>query len=195
MGNSCCRSVALMVLIGASVSAPSALAQRGFHLEVAAGGGFAGIREAEVQTEPNLTCDAGTGICTPDTLTTILIRNKKYSWRPSLSTGVIVRYQIADTADGAGIGIGAGGHFVFVPNGDGSRAAPAITLHVGSRSTQLFAGFIFVPTDEVHLPGGGNRAVVPRATRPEDFIRRDAGEGPSFFAGVVIGGISVSKPS
>jgi hypothetical protein len=164
------------------------------NVEVAAGGGFAGIREGEVQTAPTLNCAGDPQVCTPDSETVTLVRNNKYTWRPSLSTGIIFRwYKSTDAEIGDKIGLGIGGHFVFVPSGNDSRAAPALTMHIGKQSTQLFFGMIFVPTDRVDLPGESDRVVVPAGTNPSDFVRSDGGSGPSFYAGVVIGGLAVTK--
>lgn len=162
-------------------------------VEVAAGGGFAGIREAEVQTAPSLNCSGEPQVCTPDPDNITLVKNNKYTWRPSLSTGIIFRWQKRADDGEDRVGVGIGGHFIFVPSGTDSRAAPALTLHVGKQSTQLFFGMIFVPTDRVDLPGDSDRVVVPVGTSSTDFVRRDGGHGPSFFAGVVVGGIAVTK--
>ena len=171
-----------------------------WRLEVAAGGGFAGLSEVEVQSEPHLACSAATPpVCTPDPANKVLVRNKSYSWRPAVSTGLVFRWLLepateATAAEALGVGLGA--HFVFVPKTEGAtRPAPALAVHFGKAAMQVFAGFIFVPTNEATLPGGGQRAVVPSSFDQSVLVRNDAGKGPSFFAGIVIGGVPVTKGS
>lgn len=191
--------LALAVLLMSSALLRTATAQtppsnasswKQWTLELAAGGGFAGIPEIEVQSEPNFNC--ATGVCTPASGTQVLVKNRKYTWKPSLSTGLVFFRRL--TAEQDAIGIGIGGHFVFVPRGDSAVAAPALTLHVGKTGTQLFFGAIWAPSDDATLPGGGASAVVPTGTDPNAFIRRDAsGRTPTFFAGVVIGGLAITR--
>jgi hypothetical protein len=78
-----------MVLVGATTANAQNIQWR---LEVAAGGGFAGVSEVQVQTEPNLTCNAATPpLCTPDPANKALVKNKAYSWRPAVATGCSYR--------------------------------------------------------------------------------------------------------
>lgn len=167
-----------------------------WQLEVAAGGGFAAVRGTTVLTEPTLICNtAETPQCTVDPNTVTLVRNHSYNWKPALSTGLIFRWRLSDCGDEDCIGIGIGGHFVFVPHGDSTRPAPAITAHIGKAAMQLFAGVIFVPTDEAVFPNGGDKMVVPASFNPSSLLQTDSGAGPSFFAGVVIGGVPIFKPT
>src|SRR5262249_25738930 len=119
------------------------------------------------------------------------------NWKPSLSTGVIFRWILHyddDTKKDDGIGVGIGANFVFVPNATNSTPAPAITFHVGKRSLQAFVGSIFVPTATVDMPGGGDKAVLPQGFDTSTLIRNDGGRKPTFFAGIVVGGVSLTKP-
>jgi hypothetical protein len=173
--------------------APGAKTSR-WQLEVAAGGGFAGLGEVQVQVEPTLRCSPDTPPqCSLDPETVTLVRNKIYTWQPALATGLIFRRRFHEDAESIGVGIG--GHFVFVPRGEGSsRAAPAITVHIGKAAMQLFGGLVFVPTDEAFLPNGGDRVIVPASFAGSSLVRTDSGKSPSFFAGVVIGGVPILKP-
>jgi hypothetical protein len=171
-----------------------------WRLEVAAGGGFAGLTEVEVQSEPNLLCDAGAPpVCTIDPANKMLIRNSAYSWRPAVSTGLVIRRLFEPSAEDVAaeaLGVGVGAHFVFVPKSEGaSRPAPALAVHFGKATMQVFAGFIFVPTAKASLPGNRDRAIVPNSFDQSSLIRNDAGKGPSFFAGIVVGGVAVTKGS
>jgi hypothetical protein len=97
-----------------------------------------------------------------------------------------------DAADALGVGVGA--HFVFVPRSEGAtRAAPALALHFGKAQMQVFVGSIFVPTNDARLPGGGDRVIVPLSFDESTLVRNDAGKRASFFAGIVIGGVPVTK--
>lgn len=186
----------LLVMDSARAQAPpSAVATSAWNqwtVELAAGGGFAGIPEVQVQTEPNFTCGtSGTCVALPSTI--VLVKNRTYTWRPSLSTGLVFFRRF--TPDQDAIGFGIGGHFVFVPRGDSATAAPALTAHLGKTGTHLFFGAIWAPSDDATLPGGGDRAIVPAGTDPKQFLRANAsGRTPTFFAGVVIGGVAISKP-
>ena len=161
------RSLLPMSLVALSAEAQqNQLRTVKWALEVAAGGGFAGLSEVAVQQEPNLTCTTATPpVCTPDPANKVLVRNKAYSWRPSVATGIVFRMLFRETTEDRAAdawGAGHGTHFVFVPKSEGeARPAPALAIHVGKAQMQAFAGFILVPTNEATLPGGGNRAIVP----------------------------------
>jgi hypothetical protein len=180
----------------AAAAAPSSTPVHHWSLDTAAGGGFVGIKAAGVQTLPNTTCDKSTPpVCTVDPNNIIIVKNNTYAWQPALAVGLIFRYiRHIDPKTQDGIGIGVGGQFVFVPRGDSTRAAPAATLHVGTQSKQLFFGAIFAPADTVDIPGGGNRAVVPLGFSINSLARTDGGRGPTYFAGVVIAGKSITAP-
>src|SRR5262249_29700808 len=137
---------------------------------VAAGGGFAGLIHREVQTQPHLECQSaaqGTPpICTPDPLHIVVTEKASYAWQPAVDTGLVFRYVFSpkhdvEGQDPDGIGVGVGAHFVFLPHGESTRAAPGLTAHVGTHSKQVFFGVVFGPTDSVVIPGGGGSAVLP----------------------------------
>jgi hypothetical protein len=173
-------------------------------IDVAAGGGFAGLRSSEVQTVPHTTCNSGQPpVCTVDSSVVKIIANSTYGWQPAIATGLVFRYvphpaRVGTSKSGEevmdGIGVGLGAQFVFVPRDDTTRAAPAITVHVGKSSQQVFFGVIFAPSDRAELPGGGKSAVVPVGFDAAGLIRPNGGNKIQFFAGVVIGGVAVTQP-
>jgi hypothetical protein len=171
-------------------------------VEVAASGGFVGLTEVTMQTVPNLVCPSPTPTtqnpaCTLDAEHVLAIKNVNHSWKPATSTGIIFRWIFYrsdgndDTNDGVGAGIGV--HFVFVPVGSETKAAPALTAHFGKKNLQFFIGSVFVATDKVELPGAADREIVPAAFQVSSLIRKDGGREPTFFAGIVIGAVSVTK--
>jgi len=180
-------------------------------VEIAATGGFAGLAQVSVQTVPNLICpenavnrnptsSIGTatqlGACTVDPDHVRIIKNTTHNWKPASSAGVIFRWVIhKDNGDATndGLGAGIGAHFVFIPNSSDTRAAPAVTFHVGKKNLQVFAGWIFAPTDEVTLPNGSTEAVVPASFTTSSLLRADGGREATFFAGIVIGSLSLTK--
>jgi hypothetical protein len=193
----CCRPVVLSLHLSFVIlcaNAPLAHAQH-LSIDAAAGGGFVGVDTAGVQTIPNTSCDTSNPPkCTADANTVIAIKNTAYSWQPALAVGLVFRYIPNPGATSHdGVGIGVGGQFVFVPHGSSSRAAPAITVHIGTASKQLFLGAVFMPSDTVDIPGGGDRAVLSTGFQTSSLIRPDGGRGPTFFAGVVIDGKSLTS--
>lgn len=95
-------------------------------------------------------------------------------WRPSLSTGLVFRYRFQEKDDAIGVGVGV--HFVFVPKGtsDASRAAPALTIHVGKAAMHVFAGIVIMPTDDAILPNNAERVVAPASFSPASSPRFSA---------------------
>jgi hypothetical protein len=173
-------------------------------IEAAATGGFVGLSSANVQTQPDLICAPGSA-CTVDQNNVKLVRTKAYSWEPALSAGIVFRWLLGTreelskmnaTAAAGAVGVGLGLHFVFVPKpgGPGVSPAPAIALHVGTAHMQAFAGMIFANSDAVMLPGGGSTAIVPNGFSTSSLTIPNGSWGPNFFAGIVIGGISVKTP-
>jgi hypothetical protein len=125
------------------------------------------------------------------------MKNTTHNWKPATSTGIIFRWIVhKDSGDDRndGIGIGIGAHFVFVPGDQETHAAPAVTLHAGKKGLQVFGGWVFVPTDAVALPGGGDQAVVPATFTTSSLIRSQGGRVATFYAGIVIGAMSITKP-
>lgn len=175
-------------------------------IDIAAGGGFVGLRSAEVQSTPRTLCEPGTPpMCQVDPERKVLSKAFRYAWQPAVATGLVFRFVpspkvISRAATGSdtqsdGIGFGLGTHFVFLPQSDATRAAPAVTINVGRASQQAFFGLVFSPVDEIDMPGGGASAVVPAAFDGTALVRRGAGRGAQFFAGVVIGGVAVTRPT
>jgi hypothetical protein len=173
-------------------------------IDVSAGGGFVGLNTVEVQSTPRTTCQAGAPpVCSIDAERVVITANYKYGWQPAVATGLVFRYvftpsEFARTTSNDpikdGLGVGLGAQFVFVPRGDVTRAAPALTLHAGRSSQQVFFGVVFAPSDKVEIPGGGTSAIVPVSFPTAGLIRPDARRRPQFFAGVVIGGVAVTRP-
>jgi len=163
-------------------------------IRVAVGGGFVGTHIAEVIERPALDCSSTP--CVPDPTSKLLLANKRYVFKPAVSTGLIFflplrRTRAPDQPTGVGVGIGA--HIVAVPYGtEGeTRAAPAVTLHFGTPSFHIFGGLVALPTDEVRFPNDAKEIAVPQAVDNGSFITRGTGEGPTFFLGVVLGGASI----
>jgi hypothetical protein len=192
-----CLHIAATVVVLPLVSAGEAVAQnRGLpRVEVAAGGGFVGVRVAEVASRPAVDCDAA-GVCTPVDGFVDVQDNSRTVWRPALATGLVLRWSMEPNQkdENKKFGLGIGGQMVFTPQGDGTRLLPAVTLHAGTRNTQLFFGLLFGSTDRVRFPGSGSGARVADGLTPS-FIEPNARHNPNFFVGVVIDGAAVTHKS
>jgi hypothetical protein len=199
------KSIAITLFVSILTLPRPAAAQFGkWAIDVAAGGGFVGLNTNEVQTTPRTTCTtADPPVCTVDTNNVVITANSRYGWQPAVATGLVFRFvpkaeTVSKSTSGEelkdGIGFGIGGQFVFVPRGDTTRAAPALTIHVGKSSQQIFFGWLFSPVDRVEIPGGGTSAVVPAAFPTSSLLRPDSQRRAQFFAGVVIGGVPVTRP-
>lgn len=188
-------TVATTALILALFSLCPAVAQvRGLpRVEVAAGGGFVGIRVAEVVTRPAVDCDAAGNCTTVDGFVDVL-DNSRRVWRPALATGLVLRWSLEPKQEDENkkFGVGIGGQMVFTPQADGTRLLPALTFHAGTQDTQLFVGMLFGSTDKVVFPGGASRVRVAEGLTPS-FIQPNARHSPNFFVGVVIDGVAVKK--
>jgi hypothetical protein len=162
-------------------------------VEVAAGGGFVGVRAADVSSRPALDCDAA-GSCAPVDGFVDLVDNSRTVWRPALATGLVLRWSLEPNQqdEDKKFGVGLGGQMVFTPQGDGTRLQPALTLHAGTKDTQLFFGLLFGSTDKVKFPGGASSVRVADGLTP-NFIAPNARHHPDFFVGIVIDGAAVTK--
>jgi hypothetical protein len=166
-------------------------------IEAAATGGFAGISSVQVQSQPHYICSSSGGSCTPDPTGSIDLKKvSSYSWRPTLSAGVVFRGLIKKPQVGQDpsnlLGIGIGAHFVFLANSsNGVSAAPAVALHVGTARMQVFFGSLFAPSDDVSFPNGQTTITAPAGTSPSAFQVTGGSRHAQFFAGIVIGGVSV----
>jgi hypothetical protein len=173
--------------------------QQKWFVEIApAGGGFAGIREDEVLLQEHLLCtgQATPQACTVDPNSQVLVRNSRYTFRPTLSTGLVFRRLLKSSGreNEDSFGIGVGGHLVFLSSSAGSvQPAPAATIHFGTLKSQLFVGILGVPTDKVVFPNGADSIVVPKGTDTSNLLLKGYGNSVNFFVGVVIGGMSVTK--
>lgn len=180
----------------ARIGAWNALSATGDRVEIhgTAGTGFAGVRIAEVlqQPAPCLTCAMALAADSVD-----LIANERISWRPALSTGV--RWlAYSRTTSQAGGGLGA--HIVFVPDASRRTApVPGLTAHFGNRNTEVFFGTLFMESDEVRFPNGGNSvrvAPAPGGAYPDFVVRNTRGWSPrkmTFYMGVQIAGLRVGE--
>jgi len=166
--------------------------------EVAAAGGFVGLPQVDVQSQP--ACRTGTGTttnCEIDTEVRDFQRIEYTAWKPAVSTGVVLRFprwgSATDLADKIGVGFGA--HIVYVPGAEGSSAAaPAATVHFGTGHMQVFAGLLWTPADKVTLPNGQQAQLLPANIDPTQFIHRGVGGRPrALFAGIVISGLSIGQ--
>ena len=164
-------------------------------VEVAAGGGFAGVRVAQVGSRPAVDCVAG-GPCQPVPDQIELFDATRRVWKPALATGVVLRWRAHyvenDPDPDEAFGLGVGGQMVFVPAGDETRILPGVTFHAGTKTTQLFAGFLLAKFDKVVLPSGLDRIRVPTGTEA-NFVQPDADNRANFFVGIVVGGVAVTK--
>src|SRR4051812_21416809 len=125
-------------------------------IQASAGAGFAGIDIAEALVRPAI---CRTPTTCKDTLLTDsvdLVRNTRYSWRPTVSTGITARWFPA-RLDPLGFGIGT--HVAFVPETSGKTSPfPAVALTLGKRDgTEAMIGLILSPTDDVIFPDGSNK--------------------------------------
>jgi len=169
-------------------------------VEVAAGAGFAGLKVAEAIQQPAVTCD-DENVCTPKDGFVDLKRNTRYVWQPVISSGVVFRFIMLDDKRGKGgdkngnddVMIGLGAHMAFIPSGGGTRPLPAFTVHLGTRTTQVFGGFVLGSADDIKFPNNAEKITVPSDNIP-DFVAKDSGSGPNFYFGVVLGGIAVKGP-
>lgn len=186
-------TLAMVVVALAHVTSASAQKKGLPRVEVAAGGGFVGVRLAEVATRPAIDCDAA-GICTPVDGFMDVLDNSRMVWRPALATGLVLRWSLEPNQDDESkkFGLGIGGQMVFTPQGDGTRLLPAVTLHAGTQDTQLFFGLLFGSTDKVSFPGGASNVRVADGLTPS-FIEPNGRHKPSLFVGVVIDGVAVKK--
>jgi hypothetical protein len=196
MPKSLARSVALVAWMVAAASSASH-AQSWLRVEVAAGGGFVGTPGAVVVSRPAVDCDADNECVTVEGQVDLLADNKRV-WRPALATGVVFRIapsaepedtpEVKDTK----FGVGLGGQMVFTPQGDGTRLLPALTVHAGTKATQLFFGLLFGSFDKVEFPNGAETIRVSAEGQPP-FVRPNADGGPGLFVGVIIDGAAVTK--
>ena len=145
--------------------------------EPAVGGGFAGLRVPVVTPTPVLTC---TDVCTPNQDVVLMKGDYQYSWRPAVTTGLVVR-----TSATSIWGIGA--QLVAAPVAEKTtRLAPGFTFHYGTNRKQVFFGPIFMPSDAYELPADGLR--VPRGTDPNLFIRSGGTTKLNMFVGIAVSG-------
>jgi hypothetical protein len=188
------RAGATVLVLALAPPCPAVAQNRGLpRVEVAAGGGFVGIRVAEVASRPAVDCDAA-GNCTAVDGFVDLMDNSRTVWRPALATGLVLRWSMEpnQTDENKKFGLGIGGQMVFSPQGDGTRLLPAVTVHAGTRDTQLFVGILFGSTDRVRFPGEASSVRVADGLTPS-FVEPNARHSPNFFIGLVIDGAAVTK--
>jgi hypothetical protein len=169
-----------------------------WRLEAAATGGFAGFRSVQVTSEPHYICNNSTS-CTPDPTGAVdLTKTTSYTWKPTLSSGLVFRrlfHDISDASQAADtMGLGLGIHVVFLSNSQNEvTAAPAAAFHIGTQHMQVFGGFLIASSDNVVFPNGQDRFTAPVGTATTTFPTTTSWGHPNFFMGIVIGGISVNK--
>ena len=196
MPTSLTRSMALVMWVIATASSPSH-AQSWLRVEVAAGGGFVGTPGAVVVSSPAVDCDTDNECVTVEGQVDLSADNKRV-WRPALATGVVFRIapsakkmRTSEERDEA-FGVGLGGQMVFTPQGEGTRLLPALTVHAGTKATQLFFGLLFGSFDKVEFPNGAETIRVSAEGQPT-FVRPNADGGPGLFVGVIIDGAAVTQ--
>lgn len=180
------RLLALLLVLAATPAG----AQMRVRVDGFAGAGFVGSRIAEIlETDVYVEGEDGRFRRVPELVR--YTKNWRYTWRPSLSTGITFGW----FPDSAGIGYAAGAHAVFVVGSDGvSEPYPAVTLHAGTADTQLYAGVVITSSDDVRLPGGGDEVVLEREDREPNFLLRRYRKIPALFFGIVIKNISINRP-
>lgn len=164
-------------------------------LEGTAGAGFAGLHIAEQLEQPILAPCATAAPCAQIASdTSVLLRaNRRYSWRPAISTGIAAHVHSSHTSD---LGWGIGAHMVFMPNAAGQTSPfPAATLHIGDHSSEAFVGVIFSPTDAVQFPNGRDTLTVYRTTNSPApiFVVPGLRRSSHLYAGLQINGLRQSE--
>jgi hypothetical protein len=193
----CSIRVAFVLVLLVPVGSTQASGQSWLRVEVAAGGGFAGTPGTTVVSRPAVDCDAN-NVCVAVPGQIDLFADSRRVWRPALATGVVVRViskpKLKEPADTTArrFGVGIGGQMVFTTQAQGTRLLPALTLHLGNRTTQLFGGLLFGSFDKVVFPNGAESIRVDSDDQP-NFVKPDADSGPGVFLGVVIDGVAVTK--
>ncbi len=149
-------------------------------VEAAAAGGFVGINQVQLQRIPLVLCPSPSPgqttpiVCSPDPTNNVLVvKNQTNDWRPAVSAGLVFRWRFPHTKREQGddsFGIGVGGHFVFVPQSDGttSKPAPALTAHFGkSAFLAIGASFLARPRAEGASPTRGR---LEHMGRPDAYV-------------------------
>jgi hypothetical protein len=153
-------------------------------------GGLVGLKQADPVVRPHFLRQSDGSYKASDDLV-VVRENHSFFWSPAISTGLIFRF--AEDADKIALGLGA--HFVAFRDTVETRTAPALTIHFGTRTRQVFFGGLFVASDEVTLPGGRSEVVVPK-DEAQAFTSRRTSRRLNFFAGIIIplgGGESEEK--
>ena len=163
-------------------------------VEISAGGGFTGLRNAEVGQRPAVDCDTQNH-CTPVPGSLDLTDQSHYVWKPALATGLVFRWVMPyvkdDSTPDKRFGLGIGGQMVFAAQDAGTRLLPALTIHAGTSKTQLFFGLAFGASDVVSFPNGA-KSIRVSSDAVTDFVQRNAGKKKIFFVGIVIDGLAVT---
>jgi hypothetical protein len=191
------RSVAsALVVLLLGCAAGSAQAQAWLpRVEISAGGGFIGSRAAEITSRGATDCDPA-GKCAAVAGMQDLFDTSHYVWKPSLASGLVfrwrLRYREDDPAPDDVFGLGVGGQMIFASVPEGTRLLPAVTVHAGTKSQQLFFGFAFGTTDKVAFPGDASHIRVAGGAST-DFVLPHATKRPIYFVGIVIDGVAITK--
>jgi len=189
------RVAASLTLLTALPAVPSLAAQAWLpRVEISAGGGFTGVRNAEVAQRNAVDCNAANQ-CTPVAGMVDLSDKSHYVWKPALASGLVFRWTLPYVKNHPNpddqFGIGFGGQMVFGAQEEGTRLLPALTFHAGTKKTQLFFGFAFGSSDVVKFPNGVKGVRVPSGST-QDFVQTHGGKKPIYFVGIVIDGLAVT---
>jgi len=153
-----------------------------------AGAGYAGIYNGEQFTR------AAFNPCSPEPCSgpklvadsvDVFARNH-YIWRPALSTGIVFHLFSAAQSQ---MGVGIGGHMVFVPDTTGKTTPfPAVTLHVGTPKTEAFFGLILSSTDRVRLPNNAKSVRLSSTATVPDFSQPHCCNSTNLYIGFQVFG-------
>lgn len=170
------RRLDVALFAAASLMVSGCATPGGWRIDPGVGGGFAGLRVPVVAATQTFDCAAG--VCAPSTDVVRMKGDYQYQWRPAVTTTAVIR---ASDVSNWGLGI----NLVAAPVTDkATRLAPALTVHFVREKSQVFGGFIFMPSDALDLPKEG--MLVPRGTDPNTFIRSGGATKANFLLGIAV---------
>lgn len=153
-----------------------------------ANAGYVGVTQADPAIAPTTRDSSGYRVLVPGFST--VRADKSVKWFPAVDAGVIVWWD-ADSHQEDSMGFGFGGHLVTYKVQDDTRFSPALTMHFGSRTKQLFAGVLFTQAGDVRLPGGSGEVNVPIGHEHDfDVPRGGSPRTRNFYAGIVLGALN-----
>jgi hypothetical protein len=158
----------------------------GWQVSGIAGTAFAGLRLAEQLTVPAYSPVQGGFAAAGDSLD--LVRNTRVIWRPAFAAGLELSYMW--TID-LGVGIATQMVTITRPNGD-IGIWPAVTVHLGGKSNQVFLGYMFSQSDRVLFPNGQDRFRLPRTNPLPSFVQPNVSAFGAFIVGLTVGGLRIT---